>query len=415
MTFVVSVGYLLFDLYNGINFAWPYQLGCALFAFISFVLNRIGKFSAAKIILGLSTNLTLFIFAVNEPLEAGLYMFFITTNLGALIAFGYEERGKAIFFTLFSTTLFLLSVFIDFEFIPQPLYSQEYIQANVIINFISSSIGSALIIYFLISINHRAESQMAKNEKEISTKNSALTKLNHELDRFVFSTSHDLRAPLMSIHGLLQLTKLSHDAAELKSFHTMMESQVDTLDKLIRDIADYARNSQQSIILSNSSVKKIVLDSIESLRFFPGAEKVKIHWQVPEDLRITTDLTRLQIILSNLISNAFKYHDSKKENSFIRITAKERLDKIIFTIEDNGIGIPNEYLNKIFEMYTRAHEQSFGSGLGLYIVKEAIEKLGGTIQVQSRVAEGSMFTLDIPNFLEAANEKENEVAQQMKA
>lgn len=404
MTFVVATGYLIFDLYSGINFAWPYQLGCSILALTSFTLNRNGKFTAAKILLGLSSNLTIFIFAVNEPLEVGLYMFFITTNLAALVAFGYEERGKAIFFTTFSTTLFLLSLFIDFNFIQRPVYTEEYIQVNVIINFIVSSMGSANIIYFLININHRAESQMVKNEKEITEKNTALTKLNHELDRFVYSTSHDLRAPLMSIHGLLQLIKLESDAKELKSYHEMMEGRVSNLDKLICDITDYARNSRQPIAFANTSVKKLVLDAIENLRFFPGAENVKIHRQVPDDLMITTDLTRLQIILNNLISNAFKYTDSKKNNSFIRITSKERLDKIIFTVEDNGIGIPTDSLNRIFEMYTRAHEQSFGSGLGLYIVKETIEKLRGSIYVQSRVGEGSIFTIEIPSFLEPAAE-----------
>ncbi len=287
----------------------------------------------------------------------------------------------------------------------------EYIRANIIINFVGSSLGSALIIYFLININHRAESQMMKHEKEITAKNAALTKLNLELDRFVYSTSHDLRAPLMSLHGLLQLTKLTKDADELKSYHEMMEGRVANLEKLIRDITDYSRNSQQSIAIANTSVKRLVLDSIENLRFFPGAENVKIHRQVPDDLRITTDLTRLQIILNNLISNAFKYYDSAKSNSYIRVTVKERLDKIIFSIEDNGIGIPEESLNKIFEMYTRAHEQSFGSGLGLYIVKETVEKLGGTIQVQSRVSEGSIFTIEIPSFLEVAIESEKNSSQ----
>lgn len=404
IAFIISFGYLIFDLLNGVTSTWPYELGCAVLTLISFLLNRSGRYSAAKILLGLCTNLTIFIFAINEPLEGGVYMFFITCNLGSLVIFGVEERGKAAFFILFSITLFLLSTFIQADFIRQTAYTAEYIRANIIINFIGSSLGSALIIYFLININHRGEVQMVKHEKEIMAKNAALTKLNLELDRFVYSTSHDLRAPLMSLHGLLQLTKLTNDATEMQAYHGMMEGRVETLDKLIRDITDYARNSRQPLTLANSSVKKLVLDSIENLRFFPGADNIKIHRQIPDDLVITTDLTRLQIILNNLISNAFKYYDNAKSNSFIRITAKERLDKIIFTIEDNGIGIPQDSLNKIFEMYTRAHDQSFGSGLGLYIVKETVEKLGGTIHVQSRVREGSIFTIEIPSYLEATQQ-----------
>jgi signal transduction histidine kinase len=219
----------------------------------------------------------------------------------------------------------------------------------------------------------------------------------------------------MSIHGLLQLTKMESDAKELKSYHEMMEGRVANLDKLIRDITDYARNSRQPIALGNTAVKKLILDAIENLRFFPGSENVKIHRQVPDDMMITTDLTRLQIILNNLISNAFKYYDSKKNNSFIRISSKEQRDKIIFTIEDNGIGIPHDSLNRIFEMYTRAHEQSFGSGLGLYIVKETVEKLQGNIHVQSSVGEGSIFTLEIPSSLEVATKESEKNESQMNA
>src|SRR6188768_3673706 len=148
MTIFVALGYLAFDLYSGIHFTWPYETACATFAFISFLLNRKGKFSAAKIVLVLTTNLSVFIFAINEPIEVGLYMFFITCNLGTLVIFGFEERGKAIFFILFSITLFLLSIYVQADFIRQTGYTAEYIRANIIVNFIGSSFGSALVIYF---------------------------------------------------------------------------------------------------------------------------------------------------------------------------------------------------------------------------------------------------------------------------
>ncbi len=123
IAFLISFGYLIFDLLNGVQLAWPYQLACSVLTLISFLLNRNGKFLAAKILLGLSTNLTVFIFAINEPFEVGLYMFFITYNLGALVVFGFEERGKAAGFILFSITLFLLSTFIHADFIRQSAYT----------------------------------------------------------------------------------------------------------------------------------------------------------------------------------------------------------------------------------------------------------------------------------------------------
>jgi len=98
---IVCVGYLILDIALGLVNPWPYQLACALLSLVSLWLNRKRKFSAAKILLGLSVNLTVFIFASSEPMEAGLYMYFIIINTGALVGFGYEERGKAAFFLYF--------------------------------------------------------------------------------------------------------------------------------------------------------------------------------------------------------------------------------------------------------------------------------------------------------------------------
>jgi len=397
ITFIVCCGYLILDISNKISYSWPFQSACAALALLSFLLNRHGKFTAAKILLGLSVNLTVFIFSINEPSAVGMYMYFIVCNLGALITFGYEERYKALGFVLFSTSLFLLSLFIHTDFIPRPAYSPDYMLINVIINFFGASLSSFVLASFLINVNHRAEEQMEKREIELAQANALLTKVNTELDRFVYSSSHDLRAPLHSIQGLIQLTHHTNDPVELREYIELMKGRVTNLEKFILDMANYARNSRQPHVQETISIKRAVLDSLDSLRFFPGAEKIKIFTQIPEELVMTTDVSRLQIVLNNLISNALKYQDEKKDHKFIRIYVESRGDTIIFTIEDNGIGIPHELLDKIFQMYSRLHEQSFGSGLGLYIVKETIEKLAGSIQVRSSVGVGSTFIVELPN------------------
>ncbi len=265
------------------------------------------------------------------------------------------------------------------------------------INFFGASLSTFFVAYFLININYRAEAVMNKREKELTSANSMLTMVNTELDRFVYSSSHDLRAPLHSLQGLIQLTEHTSDPKELREYIDMMKGRVTNLEKFILDIANYARNSQQPLILETFAVKRIVFDCLEGLRFFSGAEKIKIYQEIPADLIVTTDLTRLQIVLSNLISNALKYSDLNKENKFVRIGAGLRSEKVVITIEDNGLGIPEDSLEKIFQMYSRVHEQSFGSGLGLYIVKETLEKLKGTITVQSQFGVGSTFKVELPN------------------
>src|SRR5688572_16881342 len=92
MTIVICLVYVFFDLLSGRPDAWPYQVACATLAFASLVLNRRRRFTEAKFLLGLSVNTTVFLFAISEPVETGLYMYFITASLGALVAFGYEEK-----------------------------------------------------------------------------------------------------------------------------------------------------------------------------------------------------------------------------------------------------------------------------------------------------------------------------------
>jgi len=400
ISFVVISAYLVIDLAQGFLHAWPYELLCLVLSMVSLWLNRTGRYGTARTLLALSANFTVFIFATSEPIELGVYIYFITANIGSLALFGYEERHKALFFVGLSSTLFFISVFHKFNIIPvtKP-YSSDYLLVNVVVNYIGTSLASAAIIYFLINIHHHSEMALRKNEKEIMEKNAELTRLNAELDRFVYSTSHDLRAPLSSMKGLLQLINMTNDPAELQKYITYIGIRVDDLDKFIREITDYARNVQQQVEFQSLNVRALVCDSLETLRYLPESRLVKVSMDIEDDVEISGDRMRLQMILNNLISNAFKYKDTDKELSLVGITFQMRGNSALFSVQDNGIGIPSESLNDIFDMYTRAHEHGHGSGLGLYIVKETVERLKGTVAVESTVGRGTRFTVEIPNSL----------------
>ena len=323
-------------------------------------------------------------------------MFYIPTSLGALAAFGYEERWKSLFLIFLPLVLFSVSQNSDFTFIEKTYHREDLDQLNLIINFASSLLASVLIVYFLISINYRSETSMIKHEQLITEKNIELTRINTELDRFVYSTSHDLMAPLSSVKGLINLTRLTNDSTETKTYLAMMEERVESLQKFIRDISDYSRNSRIGMTETSISVHKLVRSILENLRFYPNAEKIDVTLEISPDLEIISDANRMQIILGNLITNSFKYTDLAKDNSFIRINAIRLHNKIEFIIEDNGVGIEEDYLPSIFEMFFQATEKSEGSGLGLYIVKQAVEKLNGTIQVSSKYRMGTSFFVSLP-------------------
>jgi len=253
------------------------------------------------------------------------------------------------------------------------------------------------MIHFLININHRSEAQLRKNEGELSRKNQDLVRLNAELDRFVSNTSHDLKAPLNSILGLVQLMDLTNDLNEIREYSGMVKTRVSDLNKFIKEVTEYSRNATSQVVVSTVSVRKLVRDALERLRYFPGANRISIQLDIADMLEISIDNTRLQIVLNNLLSNAFKYHDKKKENQFVRITGEQKEETITISIEDNGLGIPEQQVGKIFDMYARANDQVEGTGLGLYIVKETIEKLGGTISVKSKEGYGTTFSICLPS------------------
>ena len=244
-------------------------------------------------------------------------------------------------------------------------------------------------MYLLIEINHH-------NAMELVTKNKQLQKTNTELDRFVYSTSHDLRAPLASLLGLINITRESENPSEVKNYLIMMKDRVSHLDKFIRDITDYSRNNRLGVEKKKVNLRSMANEIWDNLKYSSDALGITFEVDIPESLVIETDPNRLKIVLSNLISNSIRYHDSGKNEKFIRLKHQENGSVFYLKVEDNGQGISPEYQTKIFDMFFRANEHSSGSGLGLYIVKETIANLSGSIHLDSAPKVGSTFTVRLP-------------------
>lgn len=396
VTFILSSIYLLIDVFNQVYQSWFFQVGCMLISVSSYLLNKSGRFSAAKLVLGFGLNLIVFTFSQTEPGETDLYLFYFPICLGAMIVFGFEERLKSLLVIIFSITLFSISQITDLSFIPKNPHPHELDQLYLIIDFGGALISSLLIIYFLIRFNFESEKNLIENEKRISDKNSELSKVNTELDSFVYSTSHDLMAPLSSVKGLINITRITDNPSDIEVCISMMEERVTSLQKFISDISDYSRNTRVEIVYKTVLVHKLARSILEGLQFYPNVSNINIELNIPSDLEIISDPNRLQIILSNLISNAIKYADLNKESPYIKISSTILFDKIQFTIEDNGVGIKEDLVNSIFEMFFQANEKSEGSGLGLYIVKQSLNKLNGTIQARSTYGIGTRFEINLP-------------------
>lgn len=390
VSLLVGITYIFVDRYNNIEGNDPYYLAVIITAIITLVFNRLGKYRLANVLFLSLLNAIVFLFASNDGYRAGIYMFFVITGITSIALFGHKDRPLAISFALLSTLLFFLSYWGNLTILPKRVFTDEYVQISFATNFVIAIITGITLLYFLIDVNHFTE-------KEILLKNDLLVKTNKELDRFVYSASHDLRAPLRSLLGLIEISQKTDNPDDVKQCLELMKQRVGNMDEFIQEIIDFSRNARQNVIQEKFLLLPVVKESVENLKFAEGMEKIYVRLDISPTLAIVSDLPRFKVVLQNLIGNAFKYHDAGKEQQEVFINAKVESEQVKINIEDNGLGIAEEHKSKIFEMFYRASEKSQGSGLGLYIVKETLVKLKGSIQFDSNLGQGSRFTIWLPN------------------
>jgi len=231
---------------------------------------------------------------------------------------------------------------------------------------------------------------------ELKMKNTELEKINYELDRFVYSASHDLRAPLTSVLGLLDILRNEIPAGENQHLINLMEESILKLDTTIRDIVAYSRNNRTDVSIEALRIQPIVEEILRELKYLESNQFALVECvNAQDDGVFPGDKIRLTTVLKNLISNAIRFrHPARKP--VINIQLHRNANHLDLIVADNGLGINQQHLEKIFDMFYRTSDQSAGSGLGLYIVRETIRKMNGSIEVQSTVNQGTIFHISLP-------------------
>ncbi len=234
-----------------------------------------------------------------------------------------------------------------------------------------------------IDITHRN-----KVEEELKIRNA-------ELDNFVYKVSHDLRAPLSSVLGLAHLASLPGNTDNLEDYIKLMGKKARQLDHFIGDVLSHSKNLKMDLKVQLVDFRRIIDQAFSDLSYLQGYEGVLREIRL-SGVDFYSDPWRIGEIFRNLVSNAIKYRNLNASGTRIQITVEtdDRQSTIYFA--DNGIGIEPASLQRIFEMFYRASEQSEGSGLGLYIVKNAIDKLRGQIFVESERSKGTVFKIVLP-------------------
>lgn len=398
-----SISVFILDLFNGSNYALIIDSFLVALMVSIYLLNEYGYHKLARYSFILSINLILFVYANLVPKEVGIYLVFFPLVGGSYIFL--SRSGKFEKFALASLPIVILFVL---EIGNYQLFGDINIEEgnpkdSLYVNLAIATIAFSIAVNHLVKLNQKNEESILQNRnkfkslaEEIDEKNKTLKKANAELDRFVYSTSHDLRAPLMSILGLIELVKEESDPSLKSNYLQLMEDRIQKLDIFIKDIIEYSRNSRADIFREEINLKELVNGVISNYQYQENASKVKFKVNIGDHEVIQSDKQRLGMILNNLVGNAIKYHNYSVGNPEINLQSKRQTGNILISVADNGPGIQESEQAKIFDMFYRGSHKSDGSGLGLYIAREISSKLNGDIMLNSTPGKGSEFTVVLP-------------------
>ena len=230
----------------------------------------------------------------------------------------------------------------------------------------------------------------------LSLKNTELQKAYNELEKFAYSVTHDIRGPLLSILGATDVAQYIDDIEEIKEMLRLMEKSVKKLDAFILNIHDYYSLKQGELQIKEVNFTDLVKDQVENHKITTDMKNIKFITHVEQNDTFRTDEISIKIILTNLLSNAFKYQRKNNPNKLAELDIQVKKGIATLQVKDNGIGILEKHVNDIFNMFFRATAEEVGSGIGLYNVKDAVNKLGGEIKVNSVFNEGTTFSITIP-------------------
>ena len=283
---------------------------------------------------------------------------------------------------------------------------QEALQKRNILNI------AALVIVVLISLlafsyyrssrrkqkyNEELKQEVEQRTLELKTSNQELLDMNQELERFAFIASHDLKEPLRNIilfNELIQKELKPHITNEVKDYFSFVNNSGQQMYFLIESALEFSKLAKTESLYQPTDVRQIIEQTKENIKGMIKEKNAVVEYGTMPTIQSNPE--QLYLIFKNLIENGIKYNENTTPK--VSITYQNGSDHL-FVITDNGIGIAEEYHEKVFQMFERLHNQTRypGSGLGLSIVEKTLKRLGGTISLTSTSGKGSTFMVRIPN------------------
>jgi len=396
LTIVSSTIYIIIGSFVGVSLSIIINYAVFFITVVPLVLYLIkkGYYNQAKVIMMILGSFFMFIKAASLGRESGMNLAMLIIVF-ATFAFYNINDYKYIIFSLALTTIsiIILEIF-DYSLfrLDSATSSFEYE-----FNYLFTGLFCILFFYVILRVNQYINTKLSELNTKLRLKNITLKKVNEELDSYVYRTSHDMRAPLTSLMGLIHLIKTERDVNKIEELARMQENCVSKLDLHIQQIIHLSKNIRTQAELQSIDFRLMLNDIFEELSFFEQSNNVHKVICIAGISQFYSDAYRIKTILNNLISNSFKYYRIGNERPTIEIDISVNDQYTTILIKDNGIGIAKENLPNVFDMFYRASNQSKGSGLGLYIVKEMVGKLSGTISVKSKIGVFTEFVIKLPN------------------
>jgi PAS domain S-box-containing protein len=252
--------------------------------------------------------------------------------------------------------------------------------------------GVDFVASFITDITYRKSTT-----EDLVKINSELWKINSELDNFVYSISHDLRAPLLAIKGLISLLNSDETDLEEKDLYiNLINDSVCRMDETIIEILEYSKNARVDFVDDEIDVERTVNEIFDNIKYY-SIKEIELIMEIDNSVKLFSDKFRVNTILKNIISNAVKYKKKNMEKSLVKVKYHSSEGKAYFSVWDNGEGIPEMHMSKVFDMFYRGTNSDTGTGLGLYICKEMVTKLGGSIKINSIAGSFTEVILTLNN------------------
>ncbi len=258
---------------------------------------------------------------------------------------------------------------------------------------ISTEISENDSIYWVL----KDISSVQKQKQELGHQRALLEKSKTEMDRIIYSASHDLRSPISSILGLLNLLGLAHTDQEKNEYMFMIQASVMKLDSLVQNLGRISKNNNEAVRDEKVDFDKLFDLVKNELSFHPNFQKINFEKSLAQNHIFYSDFKRIKLVLSNILKNCLDFIDLNKSQNFADVEFISSPEKVIMKIFDNGTGISKSNKDRVFDLFYRGSDRSRGSGIGLFESKEIVIKLGGKIKLNSEYTLGTSIEIEIPN------------------